>query len=180
MKKQLNFDPINELKEIQRHMDLAEAYSGDFSKAAQIIFEENRRNELKEFEAIVNGVYDDFLSRGFNGDHESFGRSIFMKLCAAGVEGHRIRKLAHKTPSKKPAGRKPVTWGENGREKLIVFELVERQIRLMKINNKYRVTISDAITKLLSHLSVSTRSREIVRWKSAYSEAKAMLKNLDN
>jgi hypothetical protein len=83
-------------------------------------------------------------------------------------------------PSKKTAGRKPVTWGENGSEKLIVFELVERQIRLMKLNNKYRVTISDAITKLLSHVLASTRSREIVRWKSAYSEAKAMLKNLDN
>ena len=180
MKKQRNFDPIKEHKEIQRHMDLAEVFSGDFDKAAKIIFEENMCNELKEFESLVNNTYDDFLKRGFQSDHEAFGRFIFLKLCAAGAEGHRIRKYIHKTPQKKSAGRKPVTWGENGREKLIVFELVERQIKLLKLNTKYKVTISEAITKLLSYVSASTRSREIVRWKSAYSEAKAMLKNPNN
>jgi len=158
-----------ELTRIRKWLDLANKH-GSLERAGSEIIDGIKAASIYEFSTLMEECYQQLLKK-CGGNTELLARGLFELIFSHNSQSQTAFKKQNID-----TGRPPVKWGEGGIGKLVIWELVNRELERMKNNGTVKPKIIDAIKRILN---INERRKDdlarMQQWQSAYSEANSMI-----
>ena len=140
-------------------------YAAEMAEEHQNLRRDRREKKYQELLAAVDG------------DFEVLSRFFYSAL----LDSYAEKGGTTPRPDKCRSGRKPNKWGADGAGKIMLFVIVEEELKKMRVEGIKRPKINDAIARCLNITTErrirSSSVRAIRDYASRYSEAKKILKH---